>query len=140
MASLRDSVKDSLVEAARLRHHVRGIEGHLVRGVVVVARGRCQHVSPIVAVGSVTLENILLVFSRNGGRLVVRIPCRHPERVRPSLEACGFDLCRTTESLMGIPLRWSTDGRLPEYLTLVSGFFHNADAIDLKAVWQALKP
>ena len=41
---------------------------------------------------------------------------------------------------MGIPLRWSTDGRLPEYLTLVSGFFHNADAIDLKAVWQELKP
>lgn len=68
------------------------------------------------------------------------LPCRHPERVRPSLEACGFDLCRTTESLMGIPLRWSTDGRLPEYLTLVGGFFHNADAIDLKAVWQALKP
>lgn len=68
------------------------------------------------------------------------LPCRHPERVRPSLEACGFDLCRTTESLMGIPLRWSTDGRLPEYLTLVSGFFHNADAIDLKAVWQELKP
>lgn len=68
------------------------------------------------------------------------LPCRHPERVRPSLEACGFDLCRTTESLMGIPLRWSTDGRLPEYLTLVGGFFHNADAIDLKAVWQELKP
>lgn len=58
------------------------------------------------------------------------LPCRHPERVRPSLEACGFDLCRTTEELFGIPLRWSHDGRLPEYLTLVSGFFHNAEAIE----------
>lgn len=57
-------------------------------------------------------------------------PCRHPEWVRPSLEACGFDLCRTTEELFGIPLRWSSDGRLPEYLTLVSGFFHNAELID----------
>ncbi len=53
-------------------------------------------------------------------------PCRHPERVRPSLEACEFDLCRTTEELLGIPLRWGEGDRLPEYLTLVSGFFHNA--------------
>ena len=60
------------------------------------------------------------------------LPCRHPERVRPSLEACGFDLCRTTEELLGIPLQWSRDGRMPEYLTLVSGFFHNAETIEWK--------
>ena len=41
---------------------------------------------------------------------------------------------------MGIPLRWSTDGRLPEYLALGGGFFHNADAIDLKAAGQEPKP
>lgn len=58
-------------------------------------------------------------------------PCRHPEWVRPSLEACGFDLGRTTEELMGIPLRWGEGDRMPEYLTLVSGFFHNAEQIDL---------
>ena len=58
-------------------------------------------------------------------------PCRHPEWVRPSLEACGFDLGRTTEELMGIPLRWGEGDRMPEYLTLVSGFFHNAGQIDL---------
>lgn len=57
--------------------------------------------------------------------------CRHPEWVRPSLEACGFDLGRTTEELMGIPLRWGEGDRMPEYLTLVSGFFHNAERIDL---------
>lgn len=57
-------------------------------------------------------------------------PCRHPEWVRPSLEACGFDLCRTTGELLGIPLRWSGDGLLPEYLTLVSGFFHNERTVE----------
>ena len=32
---------------------------------------------------------------------------------------------------MGIPLRWGEGDRKPEYLTLVSGFFHNAGQIDL---------
>lgn len=56
-------------------------------------------------------------------------PCRHPERVRPSLEACGFDLARTASELFGIELKWSTDNRMPEYLTLVCGFFHNTPGI-----------
>ena len=62
--------------------------------------------------------------------------CRHPEWVRPSLEACGFDLSRTVEELMGIPLRWGEGDRMPEYLTLVSGFFHNAERIDLTKYWE----
>lgn len=53
-------------------------------------------------------------------------PCRHPELVRPSLEACGFDLARTTSELFGIELKWGRNGLLPDYLTLVCGFFHNA--------------
>lgn len=56
-------------------------------------------------------------------------PCRHPDRVRPSLEAYGFDIGKTASELFGIELRWSTDGRLPEYLTLVCGFFHNAQHV-----------
>lgn len=65
--------------------------------------------------------------------------CRHPELVRPSLEACGFDLERTTESLLGIPLQWGEGNQLPEYLTLVGGFFHNAPEVDLPSVWQELR-
>ncbi len=57
------------------------------------------------------------------------LPCRHPELVRPSLEACGFDIGRTTSELFGIELRWGSEGRMPEYLTLVCGFFHNADNV-----------
>lgn len=53
------------------------------------------------------------------------LPCRHPDKVRPSLEACGFDIGRTTEELFGIRLLWDTEGRLPAYLTLVCALFHN---------------
>ena len=60
-------------------------------------------------------------------------PCRHPEWVRPSLEACGFDIVRTTSELFGLELKWGTDGQLPEYLILVCGFFHCAE----KVIWNA---
>ena len=55
--------------------------------------------------------------------------CRHPDKVRPSLEACGFDIARTTSELFGIDLKWGSEGCIPEYLTLVCGFFHNADSV-----------
>ena len=48
-------------------------------------------------------------------------PCRHPELVRPSLEACGFDIGRTTSELFGIELKWGADGKMPEYLTVSCG-------------------
>ena len=45
-------------------------------------------------------------------------PCRHPHLVRPSLEACGFDVARTTEELFGLQLHWSKNGLLPDYLII----------------------
>lgn len=54
-------------------------------------------------------------------------PCRHPDKVRPSLEAFGFDIGRTLSDLFGIKLLWGTDGVLPEYLVLVSALFHNSE-------------
>lgn len=59
-------------------------------------------------------------YTRNCGT-----PCRHPEKVRPSLEAFGFDIAKTLSELFNIELLWGKDGKLPEYLVLVSGFFHN---------------
>lgn len=53
-------------------------------------------------------------------------PCRHPELVRPSLEAYGFDIGKTAAELFGIELKWGKEDKLPEYLTLVCGFFHTA--------------
>lgn len=49
-----------------------------------------------------------------------RLPCRHPESIRPSLEALGFDIARTASELFGIPLQWGSPGTFPAYLTLIS--------------------
>ncbi len=49
-------------------------------------------------------------------------PCVKPSKMRPSLEAMGFDVMRTTSELLDIELKWSSD-RLPEYFTLVSALF-----------------
>ena len=40
-------------------------------------------------------------------------PCLHPDKVRPSLEAFGFDIGRTLSELFGIRLLWGKDGILP---------------------------
>ena len=52
-------------------------------------------------------------------------PCRHPDKVRSSLEAFGFDIGRTLSELFNIKLLWGKDGVLPEYLVLVSALLHN---------------
>lgn len=54
-------------------------------------------------------------------------PCIYPDKIRPSLEAIGFDISKTSSELLHIELKWSKEGMLPEYFTLVSGFFTNAD-------------
>lgn len=52
------------------------------------------------------------------------LPCRHPELVRPSLESYGFDLGKTATELFHLPLLWSNNSYLPEYLTLLSAVFY----------------
>lgn len=49
------------------------------------------------------------------------LPCCHPDRMRPSLEAYGFDITRTLADLLGITLRWGP--RLKE-ITLVGAVFY----------------
>ena len=53
--------------------------------------------------------------------------CRHPECVRPSLEAYGFDITKTLSELFGIELKWSANGSSPEYIVLVCGLFYNVE-------------
>lgn len=48
-------------------------------------------------------------------------PCRHPERVRCSIESLGGDVGRIMDELLHMPLQWIQDGMLPEYLTLMGG-------------------
>lgn len=51
--------------------------------------------------------------------------CAFPHLVRPSLEAYGFDVVRTTSELLGLEMEWSHDGTLPRVLMLVGALFHN---------------
>lgn len=54
-------------------------------------------------------------------------PCRHPELIRPSLEAYGFDITKTLSELFDIELKWGINGSTPEYIILVCGLFYNAE-------------
>lgn len=51
-------------------------------------------------------------------------PCRHPDKVRPSLEAFGFDIVKTARELLGLEIKWSKGKTMQEYLTLVCGIFY----------------
>ena len=51
------------------------------------------------------------------------LPCRHPDKVRPSLEAFGFDVAAILSELFNIPLLWGKDGFLPPHLTIVTALF-----------------
>ena len=51
-------------------------------------------------------------------------PCLHPDKVRPSLEAYGFDVGRTARELLGLEILWGAQGKLPAYLTIVCGLFY----------------
>lgn len=50
-------------------------------------------------------------------------PCRHPEMLRYSLEAVGFDIDAITRELLDIELDWSRDGSLSKTITLVTALF-----------------
>lgn len=51
-------------------------------------------------------------------------PCRHPDKVRSSLESYGFDLAKTSKELFNVPILWSTDSHIPDYLMLICGIFN----------------
>lgn len=47
--------------------------------------------------------------------------CLHPDLVRPSLEALGFDVARSYSKLFNRELKWSDGHSLPQQLTLIGG-------------------
>jgi predicted metal-binding protein len=54
-------------------------------------------------------------------------PCRYLGKIRPSLEAYGFDIGKTTANLLGLELKWGTAQNIPEYLVLVGALLTNED-------------
>ncbi len=57
-------------------------------------------------------------------------PCIAPESIRPSLEAFGFDVSKTSSELLNVEMLWGKKGLLPEYFILVSGFFTSKEISD----------
>ena len=51
-------------------------------------------------------------------------PCRHPDRLRYSLEAVGFDVSAAARDLLGIDLEWSSDGSLPKHITIITALMY----------------
>lgn len=51
-------------------------------------------------------------------------PCRHPKKMRYSLEAAGFDVTAISHDMLGIDLEWSEDGSLSRRITLVTAVFN----------------
>ena len=48
-------------------------------------------------------------------------PCRHPERLRYSIEALGGDVEGCLQHYFHVPVLWGRDGLAPEYLVLMGG-------------------
>jgi predicted metal-binding protein len=60
--------------------------------------------------------------------------CIYPDKIRPSLEAFGFDISKTSSQLLNTELQWGSKERLPDYFVLVSALF-TSRAIE-KITWQ----
>ncbi len=54
-------------------------------------------------------------------------PCCHPDKVRPALEAYGFDIGKTVTDLFGLQLQWAEGDILPPTLIFVAGLLHNGE-------------
>ncbi|MDO5562019.1 MAG: DUF2284 domain-containing protein [Synergistaceae bacterium] len=47
------------------------------------------------------------------------LPCRHPEKMRYSLESVGGDVTKIAKEILGLDILWMKDNKIPEYLTLI---------------------
>lgn len=47
--------------------------------------------------------------------------CRHPQKMRYSIESIGGNVGLTVRKLMGIELEWIDEGKVPSYFVLVGG-------------------
>lgn len=99
----REMIKPACVE---LEKHLLTVESE-VQGHVFATIGKCLHCGD------------------QECRRISNQRCLHPDKVRPSLEAYGFDLSRTVNELFGIELKWGKNSEMPDYIVLVTGMLHN---------------
>lgn len=54
-------------------------------------------------------------------QLEKNLPCKHPEKMRFSLEATGIDCNILSENLFKFPLLWYKDNKAPDYTCVLAG-------------------
>lgn len=83
---------------------------------------KCQNKEPILENGSCRLCKKC--------NLVSKLPCRHPEKMRPSLEATGIDVNDLVIKIFGFELQWYRKSKFPDYQCTVCGIItNNPDSI-----------
>lgn len=50
--------------------------------------------------------------------------CRHPDKLRHSVESLGGNVEKTVKELLNLDILWVEDYKLPKYLTLCCGLLH----------------
>ena len=51
-------------------------------------------------------------------------PCRFPDKLRYSIESLGGNVGLTCTKLLGVPLQWMEEGKVPDYFVLVGGLLY----------------
>ncbi len=51
-------------------------------------------------------------------------PCRFPDKMRYSIESLGGNVGLTCTKLLGLPLQWMEEGKVPDYFVLVGGLLY----------------
>ncbi|MGN0658029.1 MAG: DUF2284 domain-containing protein [Emergencia sp.] len=51
-------------------------------------------------------------------------PCRFPEKMRYSIESLGGNVGLTADRLLGVPLQWIEEEKIPDYFVLVGGLLY----------------
>ena len=51
-------------------------------------------------------------------------PCRFPDQLRYSIESLGGNVGLTCTKLLGVPLQWMEESKVPDYFVLVGGLLY----------------
>lgn len=114
-------------DEARSRSYTREEMGEVIRESMMKERKRLDSVLS-------WYEDVTDGYALNAGACTICAegctrpegkPCRFPEKRRYSLESLGADVSATLSEVLGTELKWDSEGRLPEYYTLVAGLLYD---------------
>ena len=132
-----------VINAFKIPYDTLKTEYNSVRMANVVAKSLQRKIFDTTA-NNLKQQNVKHIIIENGSCRLCKIcsyqknePCRHPEKMRFSLEATGVDVNDLVIKGFGFPLQWYRKGnkdKFPEYQCVVSGVLTN----DPEAVTKAL--